>query len=210
MKHAAILVGGQLEITQAVLERARAVNLVIAADGGARHASALGLELDLWVGDFDSSEGLAFPGVPRLEYNPDKDATDFELALDAAKNAGATRATVFAAFGGRFDHTLAIALSAAKNSLEGFEIALESGFETGWVLKPNVKLELELQKDQTFSVLSLSPAVMGLDIAGAKWNLEKATLEFGTGFGISNLALGTVHLKLEAGFALVISQNVLR
>jgi thiamine pyrophosphokinase len=207
MKYAAILVGGQLEISQAVLRRARETNLTIAADGGARHAQALKLELDLWVGDFDSSEGLDFPDVPRLEFNPDKDATDFELAIAAAKEAGATRATVFGAFGGRFDHTLAIALCAAKNSLEGFEIILESGFETGWVLIPTVKLELSLAKDQTFSVLALSPTVTGLSVFGAKWNLEHATLEFGTGFGVSNLALGTVQLKLEAGFALVIVQN---
>jgi thiamine pyrophosphokinase len=207
MKHAAILVAGQLEITQKVLALARETNLVIAADGGARHTKALNLKLDLWVGDFDSSEGLAFPGVPRLEFNPDKDSTDFELAIAAAKDAGATRATVFGAFGGRFDHTLAIALSAAKNTLEGFEIVLESGFETGWILIPNLALELSLRQNQTFSLLALSPAVTGLNITGAKWNLENATLEFGTGFGISNLALGTVHLSLETGFALVIAQT---
>jgi thiamine pyrophosphokinase len=207
MKHAAILVGGQLEINDNVLKHARETNLVIAADGGARHAKALNLKLDLWVGDFDSSEGLAFPGVARLEFNPDKDSTDFELAIQAAKDAGATRATVFGAFGGRFDHTLAIALSAAKNTLEGFEILLESGFETGWILKPNQALKLPLRQNQTFSLLALSPIVTGLNIRGAKWNLENATLEFGTGFGISNLALGTVNLKLETGFALVIAQN---
>jgi thiamine pyrophosphokinase len=209
MKHAAILVGGNLEITENVLKRARETNLAIAADGGARHAKALNLKLDLWVGDFDSSEGLSFPGVPCLKFNPDKDSTDFELAIQAAKDAGATQATVFGAFGGRFDHTLAIALSAAKNTLEGFEITLESGFETGWILIPNKTLELPLWHNQTFSLLALSPAVTGLEITGAKWNLENATLEFGTGFGISNLALGTVSLKLDTGFALVIVQNML-
>ena len=30
------------------------VGLVIAADGGARHAAPLGLRLDVWVGDGDS------------------------------------------------------------------------------------------------------------------------------------------------------------
>jgi thiamine pyrophosphokinase len=206
MTNAAILVGGNLEITD-VLKRARGCDLVIAADGGARHAKALQQKLDLWVGDFDSSEGLDFPKVARLEYNPDKDLTDFELAIQAAQDAGATRATVFGAFGGRFDHTLAIALGAAKNALLGFEMILESGFETGWVLIPNARLELPLLENQTFSVLALSPTVTGLNITGAKWNLENATLEFGTGFGISNLALGEVHLKLETGLALMIVQN---
>ena len=207
MKHAAILVAGNLEITAKVLAQAREVTLVIAADGGARHASLLNLKLDLWVGDFDSSEGLEFPGVKRLEFDTDKNATDFELAVQAAKDAGATRATVFGAFGGRFDHTLAIALCAAKNALEGFEMMLSSGFETGWILTST--LELFLEKNQTFSVLALSPTVTGLFITNAKWKLENAVLEFGTGFGVSNLALGTVHLRLETGLALVIAQNKL-
>jgi thiamine pyrophosphokinase len=205
MSHAAILVGGNLEVSQKVLTQARAASLVIAADGGARHAGALKLQLNLWVGDFDSSEGLQFPGVPRLEFDPDKDATDFELAIHAAKDAGVTSATVFGAFGGRFDHTLAIATCAAKNSLEGFEMILESGFETGWILTS--RLDLALEPQQTFSVLALSSSVYGLCIAGAKWNLENAELEFGSGFGVSNLALGTVNLKLETGLALVIVQN---
>jgi thiamine pyrophosphokinase len=207
MKTAAILVGGNLEITQQVLEHTREVDLVIAADGGARHAQVLNLKLDLWVGDFDSSEGLQFPGVKRLEFATDKDATDFELAVSAAKDAGVTRAVVFGAFGGRFDHTLAIALCAAKNALEGFEMMLSSGFETGWVLTSTI--ELDLEPNQTFSVLALSPSVTGLFITNAKWNLENAVLEFGTGFGVSNLALGTVELRLETGLALVISQNKL-
>ncbi len=207
MKHAAILVGGNLEITNAVLARAQKTDFVIAADGGARHASALGLKIDLWVGDFDSSEGLEFPGVKRLEFDTDKDATDFELAVQAAKNAGVTRATVFGAFGGRFDHTLAIALCAAKNALEGFEMLLESGFETGWILTST--FEPELKPNQTFSILALSPTVTGLSITGAKWNLENAVLEFGSGFGISNLVVNSLQVKLETGLALLIAQNKL-
>ena len=34
----------------------RAIGLVIAADGGARHADALGMSIDVWVGDGDSIE----------------------------------------------------------------------------------------------------------------------------------------------------------
>jgi thiamine pyrophosphokinase len=51
--------------------------------------------------------------------------------------------------------------------------------------------------------------VTGLFITNAKWKLENAVLEFGIGFGVSNLALGTVELRLETGLALVIAQNKL-
>ena len=46
-----------------------AVGLVIASDGGARHAAALGVRIDLWVGDGDSIAAadlatLVSSGVP--------------------------------------------------------------------------------------------------------------------------------------------------
>ena len=61
---------------------------MIAADGGVDRALALGLHIDLGVGDFDSvSPQGSRPrgrGCARREVPGDKDATDLELALDAA------------------------------------------------------------------------------------------------------------------------------
>jgi thiamine pyrophosphokinase len=199
---ALLLAAGQLRVTPRVLEMARAADLVIAADGGARHAASLGIQVDAWVGDFDSSDDLQLT-APRLEFSKEKDATDLELALREAKTRGATRAVVIGAFGGRFDHALAIALLAARETKRGFSLQLESGFETGWVIKDN--LELNLEPDHTFSVLALEPCT-GLSIAGAKWNLESVALEVGSSLGISNEARGAVKLRLERGLALVIAQ----
>ena len=84
---------------------------VIAADSGADHALALGVPIDLAVGDFDSisAAGLATlerHGV-RLERHPvDKEATDLELALDAAVAAHPRRVVVVGGTGGRLDHVL--------------------------------------------------------------------------------------------------------
>lgn len=88
-------------------------SLVIAADGGARHASALGLRIDRWVGDGDSIDAgdlaaLASTGV-RVDRVPvEKDASDTELALEAALDAGARELVLLGALGGtRVDHALA-------------------------------------------------------------------------------------------------------
>jgi thiamine pyrophosphokinase len=199
---ALLLAGGNLSVTERVLELAQAAQLVIAADGGARHAASLGVNIDAWVGDFDSSDDLNLD-APRLEFARDKDATDLELALLEAKARGATEAVVIGAFGGRFDHALGIALLAARETKNGFPMRLESGFETGWVLKDH--LELNLEPGQTFSVLALE-LCEGLSISGAKWNLESVGLEMGSSLGISNEARGAVLMRLERGFALVIAQ----
>ena len=58
---------------------------VIAADSGMDHALALGVEVDLLVGDLDSVLPESIPLAKRVERHPwDKDVTDLELALLAA------------------------------------------------------------------------------------------------------------------------------
>jgi thiamine pyrophosphokinase len=203
--NAVLLAGGALEVSDRVLERTRGAALVIAADGGARHAALLGLMIDAWVGDFDSSDDLQL-SAPRQTFPREKDKTDLELALEVAKDRGATSALVIGAFGGRFDHALGIALMAARETLAGFTVDLESGGETGWILTPTRPLNLPLSAGQTFSLLALNGDARGLTITGAKWNLERFTLGFGSSLGISNEATGTVNASLETGCALLVAQ----
>ncbi|HUP54859.1 MAG TPA: thiamine diphosphokinase [Methylomirabilota bacterium] len=86
---------------------------IVAADGGARHAGALGLTIDRWVGDGDSLgeagiDALEAAGVRVDRARPDKDESDTELAVLAALEMGATALTVVGALGGpRVDHALA-------------------------------------------------------------------------------------------------------
>ncbi len=78
-------------------ERVRALvgrpDLVICADGGLRHARALGLRVDLLLGDFDSLDGAAVAaaresGVPVLQVPVEKDKTDSHIALEEALRRG--------------------------------------------------------------------------------------------------------------------------
>ena len=205
---ALILAGGDLRPSKRVFARLEDVGLVVAADGGARHATALGLSIDLWVGDFDSSQGLeeTFNDVTRQTHPAEKNQVDTELALEAAQSRGATQALVIGAFGGRFDHALTIATLALSKTLAGFTVDLESGFEAGWSLVPGRDLALDLGPGTTFSVIALSPIAAGLSVTGAKWPLERADLPFGLGWGVSNIALGPVRFSLEAGMALIVAQ----
>jgi thiamine pyrophosphokinase len=209
---ALVLAGGQLQVTPRVLERIRGADLVVAADGGARHAATLGIKIDLWVGDFDSSQDLETDqgsdliAVPRQTHSTQKNQVDTELALDAARAQGASQALVLGAFGGRFDHALTIATLALRHTLAGFPVDLESGSEAGWSLVPGRDLSLNLEPGTTFSVMAFGPMAAGLSLIGAQWPLERADLPFGLGWGVSNIALGPVTCKLEAGLALVVAQ----
>jgi thiamine pyrophosphokinase len=205
---ALVLAGGDLRVSKRVFARLEGVDLVVAADGGARHATTLGLSIDLWVGDFDSSQGLeaTFIDVARQTHPVNKNQVDTELALEAARSRGATEALVIGAFGGRFDHALTIATLALRSTLAGFPVDLESGSEAGWSLVPGGDLTLNLEPGTTFSVIALSSIAAGLSVSGAKWPLEHADLPFGLGWGVSNIALGPVRFSLETGLALIVAQ----
>lgn len=65
----------------------KADDVVIAVDGGIRHAERLQAMPDVWLGDFDSSDPARiaqYTNVPRQSFPADKDQTDFELALARA------------------------------------------------------------------------------------------------------------------------------
>ena len=196
-----ILVGGRLTPTPA-LAALPAPDLVIAADGGARHAAALGVRVDLWVGDFDSSGGLHLD-APREVYPVAKDQTDAELAVSLARRRGATELVFVGAFGGRFDHAAALLLGGVRLAREGLMVTLTSGDEWAWPLLPGHPLRLDLPAGVTLSVLACTD-LGGLSLSGVRWPLTGADIPLGSGWTVSNeTAGGPVTAHLETGHALV-------
>ena len=100
---------------------------VVAADGGLLRARALGLDVDVVVGDLDSAtpEALAAAetaGARVVRHPPAKDATDLELALDEAAALGASRVLVVASAEGRLDHLLGSLLLLAADRYAALEL----------------------------------------------------------------------------------------
>ncbi|UVC08218.1 thiamine diphosphokinase [Rhizobium sp. TH2] len=203
----AILLGGPVSVNPRLLTQLEGVR-TIAADSGIRHAGALGLLPELWVGDFDSStEELAveYAEVPRLEYPSEKSLTDGELAVQTALERGATRAVLVGALGGeRADHAWAHLVQAMALSAAGIEVLLTSGDEEGYPFWPGSML-LDLPKASLFSVLGLD-ALDGLTIRNARYPLDDFHLPFGSSRTISNVAEGAVSFSLRAGRALVLAR----
>ncbi|MVN86576.1 thiamine diphosphokinase [Deinococcus sp. HMF7620] len=196
-----ILVGGRL-IPTPLLGTLPRPDLVIAADGGARHAVLLGVTVDTWVGDFDSSGGVHI-SAPREVHPTAKNATDAELAVQAARSRGATELVILGAFGGRFDHALALALGAVRLTGEGLRVTLTSGDEWGWPLLPSSPLSLALPPGATLSVLALTE-LRALTLRGVRWPLTGADVPLGSGWTVSNeVQEERVTAELGAGLALL-------
>ena len=176
--------------------------MVIAADGGARHAAVLGVNVDAWVGDFDSSDGVNVD-APREVHPTAKDETDAELAVSIARERGATKLVFIGAFGGRFDHTAALMLGGVRLAREGLDITLTSGDEWAWPLLPPQPRTLTLPAGAILSVIAISD-LSGLTLSGVRWPLHNTDIPLGSGWTISNETQdGTVTASLRGGYALI-------
>lgn len=207
-----ILLGGALRITDRLRE-SLAGSRFIAADGGMRHAAALGARPELWVGDFDSTSAElieAWPDVERQPYPAAKNETDGEIAVAEAIARGATRLVLVGALGGeRSDHALQHLLSAVSLAESGFDVRLTSGDEEAFPLLPGSK-DLDLPPDSLFSILGFT-ALEGLSIGNARYPLHDLSLPFGSSRTISNVAApkaagDRVHFSLRAGKAVILSR----
>ncbi len=202
-----ILLGGELRLTER-LRAAVSGSRFIAADGGMRHALAIGVEPELWVGDFDSTPADlqgAFPNVPRQPYPAAKAATDGEIAVSEAIDRGATRLILAGAMGGeRSDHAIQHLLYGIQLAEKGFDVLLTSGDEEAVPL-PSGDLTLALPAGSLFSVLGFSD-LAGLFIDHARYPLRDFHLPFGASRTISNVAEGDVRFSLGSGRAIVLAR----
>lgn len=203
----AILLGGVCVATPRL--RAQLAGMrVIAADGGMIHAETLGLEPELWVGDFDSTPPalLARQGtVETLRFDRDKDMSDGAIAIAEARKRGARALLLVGALGGaRADHQMALMMQAAALCEEGLPVLLSSGIEEAAVLLPG-EMRADYPAGTIFSVIGLGP-LSGLSVQGARWPLSRVAVASGSTLTLSNEAAGPVTLRLEAGRALVIAQ----
>ena len=188
--------------------------LVIAADGGARKAAAIGLSPRIVIGDGDSLSGedvagLREQGVQVLLFPAEKDESDTELALREAVAAGARRIVVVGAFGGqRLDHSLANLALLALPEIEGRDVALTDGSTTVRLLgRADGPGELHVMgaPGDVLSLLPLDATVEGIVTAGLRYPLHDEPLRLGPSRGLSNELVETeAHITARRGRLLVV------
>jgi thiamine pyrophosphokinase len=168
------------------------IDLVIAADGGARHAAALGRRIDRWVGDGDSIQPglldrLAEDGVPLQRAPTDKDETDAELALLAGIAADPERVTVLGALGGaRIDHELGNVWLLAHPALAGRDARLV-GARTRIRLAGPGPTDLGGRTGDLVSLLPFGGDAHGIVTTGLRYPLRGESLIGGPSRGLSNV-----------------------
>jgi thiamine pyrophosphokinase len=190
------------------------IALIVAADGGARLATELGLRPHRWVGDGDSIAAedladLAARGVEIIHARRNKDESDGELALLEALAAGAGRITVLGALGGRrVDHLLANVALLAHPGLIGVPTALLD--EATRVTLVDARTE-PARRDLTgrigdlVSLLPWGGDVEAVRTHGLQYPLRDEPLVAGPARGLSNVRLaGDPWIEVRGGRLLVV------
>ena len=171
--------------------------LVVAADGGALKAEAIGFPPHVVVGDAESldpaqADRLRSAGAEVIVHPAAKDESDTELALNEALNRGATRVVIVGAFGGRrLEHTLANVLLLASERLRGRDICLADGASTLRVMHDGKSLQLSGAPGDYVSLLPLTGHVSGVTTVGLRYTLTGEMLEQGPARGLSNELMDT-------------------
>jgi thiamine pyrophosphokinase len=190
-------------------------DLLIAADGGARHCLHLGLTPQIVIGDFDSLDPqdlntLQQAGAEIIRHPVRKNATDLELALHVARERGATTAIVLGALGARWDQTIANLLLPLSGELTGLAVRLLDGPQELFLVHatdPNRPASGEIHglPGDTVSLIPLSGDALGVHTQGLEYPLHGETLYFGATRGVSNVLLTpTAAVTVSAGILLIV------
>lgn len=207
---AAIFSAGPVEDYSRIRSTLGVVDLVICADGGIRHALALGLNPDLVLGDFDSAgpalvAEVEARGIPVHRVPAEKDQTDTHLAVEEAVARGAREIVLVGAIGGRLDHTLS-ALLLLPGVPETIDLVMVDARNVVRLLRPGGRMTVTGAPGDFLSLLPLTPQAKGVVAEGVKWPLDGATLRWGESVGVSNqLVEPEAFVAVREGYLLVIS-----
>ncbi len=182
--------------------------LIICCDGGVRHLQQTGIKPDVIIGDMDSIdsdqlESYSRQDVKIIKYPASKDFTDTELALDYAINLKPAVIYIWAALGGRLDHTLSNLFLLEKTKALPIKAYLIDEYCEVFLLSSDVTINESA--GQTVSLIALSPQVEGITLRGFLYPLDDATLRIGESLAVSNIINGDeAKISVRSGSLLLI------
>ena len=197
-----IITGGTLnrDFVQEFLT-AQSFDEIIVVDGALETASALSIEFQSLVGDFDTVDTsllekyLGKQGLYIERHRPQKDETDTELALELAlaKMGKEGRIpqkddaiVILGATGGRLDHMLGNIQLIYRGLKAGIACRLYDEDNCLFMIDDFHQFGEETDSYQYVSFLPFSERAEGVTLDGFAYPLEDAVLEKGSTLGISN------------------------
>ncbi|MCL5037199.1 MAG: thiamine diphosphokinase [Chloroflexi bacterium] len=183
-------------------------SFLIAADSGATSCLNAGLVPDIVIGDMDSLESHEFDevlnlGAEIIEYPPDKDKTDLELAFDEAAGMKPGEIVILGALGNRADHILGNIMLLFNSALKGIKARIVD--EQTEIFPAGKRNMLEGKPGDIVSLIPVSDEVSGIKLTGLKYDLPGGVLKRGGTKGQSNEFISpTALIETGAGELLIV------
>ena len=185
-------------------------DIVIAADSGYKSAEALGIKVDILIGDMDSlkhvPEGKGDMEIIRLPE--EKDVTDTQAAVELAIEKGAEGIYIIGGIGSRLDHTLSsiaileriealfsaplgrrrhfFGVNKQARAARMVDAYITNGYNRIRFLRNNSIIIPRSPHFRYLSVLSVDEVVKKVTIDGCKYPLHGATLKRLEQYAVSN------------------------
>lgn len=200
----AIIVGGGA-FDPALMPEKCPGDLLIGADSGCAHLSAIGLTPDVAVGDWDSlgrvpdcGEAVTLPVA--------KDETDLAAAARIARERGYSDLLFLGALGGRrFSHSLAAVQLMAGLAADGISCELRDPDCTVWSLC-GASREFPAEARGSLSVFALTEEAV-ITLEGLWYSASHLPLQSAFPLGVSNAFTGApARVTAERGVILVVHE----
>ncbi len=153
---------------------------IIGVDNGAMHLFNRSLTPTTVLGDLDSIESsllkkIKIMDIDLINYETDKDKTDFELSLNNIDNPNEKNIYLIGGEGGEVDHLFSI-----FSLIINYEFAENLTWfykDKTIIFKTNVSIKMELGSN--FSIIPITQ-LESLTIIGAKWDVNKIDVKPGS------------------------------
>lgn len=187
---------------------------IIVVDGGLRFAHQLGLNMHYIVGDFDTvskdlleqyKEGINGIKPTICEYNPEKDATDTQIAIELAIKLKPKEIIMLAATGTRLDHTLSN-INLLKRAVDGkIRASIINEKNKIYLIDSTCYLKRKQTHGTYLSLIPFTDFVKGVTLKGFKYPLTNKTIIKGDSLGVSNEMIDDeATIELSSGILTVI------
>lgn len=212
---AVIFANGSFKNSSTIRNSLRTDDLLIAADGGAKHCLDLGVIPAILIGDLDSIsppliKDLRSQGTQIILYPRDKDSTDLELAMTYAVNQGVQEVLLFGILGGRLDQSLANLMLLTREEFGNLSLVVSDKPDTAYMLRDHESISLSGHPGDIVSLIPLSKVVSEVSTSGLRWQLDNAELTLGSTISVSNEMLDTAaRIQIGVGKLLLVHRDIL-
>ena len=206
-------------------------DIIIAADSGYKNAQALGLPVDVLIGDMDSLKHCP-SGTPDMEVirlPEEKDVTDTQAAVEIAIDRGAEGIYIIGGIGSRLDHTLSsiavlerienlfsaplgrrrkfFGLTKQAKAARSVDAYITNGYNRIRFIRNNSVIIPKSPHFRYLSVTAVDEVVKGVTIDGCKYPLENATLHRYEQYAVSNEITGNCAFVAVNNGAIYITES---